>query len=362
MSTDSGTRPIEGERPIVLHVVEALGGGVMVALRDYIVNTQDAYDHVILGAHRDGHDTGDLDEFSVLRLRAGKSPLGMIRQLRQVVDQMQPDLIHLHSSWAGLVGRLAFFKRSNILYTPHCYAFERLDYLKPARVVFWIVEALLAFRTRCVIAVSPREANLARSLPGSRSVYYVPNTAIFSEPDLARNENSRITIVAAGRVMRQKGPRWYSQYARHLANASADISLLWLGGGEPELESELSAAGVQVSGWISRAELVERLSTADLYVHSAAWEGAPLLLLEAASMGVPVIARDIPALRSLGVTHLFTDPVEAATFTAKAIEANSMVGLIDDSHRITKRHAPAKQREALLAAYKFCVDTTSKDT
>ena len=70
----------------------------------------------------------------------------------------QPDLIHLHSSWAGLLGRLVPLGRRKIVYTPHCYAFERRDLSQVVRIGLWLVEKILSRRNAGVFAVSPREA------------------------------------------------------------------------------------------------------------------------------------------------------------------------------------------------------------
>ncbi|MFS8630836.1 MAG: glycosyltransferase, partial [Bacillales bacterium] len=52
-------------------------------------------------------------------------------QLKKLLKELNPDLIHLHSSKAGVLGRLAnsllFSNKKQIFYTPHGYSFLRLD-------------------------------------------------------------------------------------------------------------------------------------------------------------------------------------------------------------------------------------------
>ena len=45
-----------------------------------------------------------------------------IKELRKIESEVKPDIIHLHSSIAGGIGRLAFSGKSNkVIYTPHGY-------------------------------------------------------------------------------------------------------------------------------------------------------------------------------------------------------------------------------------------------
>src|SRR5688572_1796556 len=46
-----------------------------------------------------------------------------VRALRRLCRERSPDVIHLHSSFAGLVGALAVAHMAPTVYTPHGYAF-----------------------------------------------------------------------------------------------------------------------------------------------------------------------------------------------------------------------------------------------
>ena len=52
-------------------------------------------------------------------------------------------------------------------------------------------------------------------------------------------------------------------------------------------------SGVQVTGWKSRAEVLELVSDLDLYFYTAAWDGFPVSVLEAANYSVPMLLRSI---------------------------------------------------------------------
>jgi Glycosyl transferase 4-like domain len=160
----------------VLHVVEALGSGIATALEDYIRSTP-GHAHTVLGYRRPGAQTGDrLERLATRLLLLPKGRLAQIRTARRWVRELRPDVIHAHSTYAGLYVRL--FVRApaaTLVYTPHAYPFERRDIPAALRGVYWLIEALLSLRGGCVAAVGPHEAELAERLPGKQVVVQLPN-------------------------------------------------------------------------------------------------------------------------------------------------------------------------------------------
>jgi glycosyltransferase involved in cell wall biosynthesis len=102
--------------------------------------------------------------------------------------------------------------------------------------------------------------------------------------------------VGIGRLSPQKDPDFFAGVAAHLRHAQ----LVWVGDGDPLMKTRLERAGVKVTGWLPRQEVLEVLAGADVYLHTAAWEGSPMSLLEAEYMGIRTVVRSIPALESLG--------------------------------------------------------------
>src|SRR6185295_18437782 len=95
--------------------------------------------------------------------------LNLWRSLRAAVADVRPDVVHLHSSMAGALGRLQppLPGRPAVVYSPHCFAFERRDILRERRWAYRLAEFVLARRTDAFICVSPHEAQLARNLTRS---------------------------------------------------------------------------------------------------------------------------------------------------------------------------------------------------
>jgi glycosyltransferase involved in cell wall biosynthesis len=351
----------DAARPLVLHVVESLASGVASALEDY-VRSIPWCDHVLLGHRRDGAQTGD----GLARLAAAVLPLpaGRLAQLREVrrrVEQLRPDLVHAHSSYAGLYVRLLPRRLTPaVVYTPHGFSFERSDVAAPVRAAFWLAEAALGLRGDVVAAVGPREAELARRLPGRRQVVYVPNVvraleAVEPPPTPEPAANARrarpLRLATIGRIGPAKDPAFFRELVLLGRELGLPLRWIWIGGGDAAAERALRDVGVLVTGWSSRRRALGWLTTADVYVHTAAWEGAPVSVLEAAALGLPVVARRNRALDALDLPVLCDTPRALVEAVAALLDPRRREELRDHSARLLGRHHPDRQRRALRRAY-----------
>lgn len=338
--------------PLVLHVVEALGGGVTSAVEDFIRSTP-GFRHRVLGSLRaESHSAASLAEVAegVDRMRDGA--LRRIGDVRAAVRRHAPAVVHAHSSFAGGYVRLAGVDPRIVVYTPHCYAFERRGGPPGARAAYWLLEAVLSFRGRTVAAISPREAALAERLPGRQRVVPVPNVARVTEAPPAGPAGTLEDVVAVtlGRATRQKDPAYFARAVRASRAAGLPVRWRWIGGGDPETERSLREAGAEVTGWVERDEALRHLQKADVYVHTAAWEGFPITVLEAAAMGKPVVARRIPALEDTPL-HLMGGPSELATAVAAMRDAGARSEAAAASRDLSSRHDPSEQGRVLSELY-----------
>jgi glycosyltransferase involved in cell wall biosynthesis len=126
---------------------------------------------------------------------------------------------------------------------------------------------------------------------------------------------------------------------------------MWVGGGEPAAEQALRDVGVLVTGWSPRRSALGWLATADVYVHTAAWEGAPVSVLEAAALGLPIVARRNPSLAALGMPSLSDTPEALIEAIRSLLDRRRRAELRTDSELLLRQHRPEAQREALERAY-----------
>jgi glycosyltransferase involved in cell wall biosynthesis len=341
----------------VLHVVEALGSGIATAIEDYVRSTPDHH-HTVLAYRRPSAQTGD--ELERLTLRVLPLPEGRLAQIRTVrhwVRTLRPDLVHAHSTYAGVYVRL--FARppaGSMVYTPHAYPFERRDVPAIVRGAYWAVEAALSLGGGCVAAVGHREAELAARLPGRQAVIHLPNIVRDlrprpSGPPGQAGSRGGLRLAMLGRISPQKGPDFFGRAARLSQARGLPIEWIWVGGGRPEEERALREAGALVTGWVPRQTALDRLATADAYIHTAAWEGFPVSVLEAAALDLPIVARRIPALEALDGPELCDTPEELVAVARSLLDRAAREALRTRTRRLAEQHQPAAQREALERAY-----------
>lgn len=336
--------------PRILHVVESLGGGVVSSVLAMVDATPDLDHHLAFWPWRDHADTGD--ELAVFRSvhTLSTKPVRAVLDLRDLVHGLRPGRVHAHSSYAGLLAR-AVDLDVDVVYSPHCFAYERRDLGPAGRLALRQVERALVRRTAVLVACSPREAMLAEAL-GHREVVLVPNRAL-DPPAVRARHAEELRVVAVGRVSAQKDWRHLLAVKDRVEREHGrPITWEWLGGGDPDGEHALRDHGVAVAGWLPRGEVLRRLGDAQAYLHTAAWEAAPISIIEAASVGLPIAARGIGTLVSLGV------PGVAATVGDLA---DRLVALHDPAVWVTEqqrsltfaaRHSADVQRERLNAAYR----------
>lgn len=300
----------------VLHVVDRTTGGVPVATRTYIENSPAGIEHHVLSPHSSALGPAPVwDGVEVRHHDLGHGLVKRLRRVRMMSREIKPHVVHAHSSFAGVYARMAADRhRSRLVYTPHCYSFTRTDTGVAVRGAYWAIEWALGWRTDLVAACSPGEAALASRMRSVRSrVDVIPNVASV-DPTPERRPTAadrRIKIGMLGRVSPQKDPRAYVEIVKRMRAAGLDVQPTWIGEPETAASLELKAAGVPVTGWLRGAELIEALANLDVYVHSAAWEGFPVAVLDAYSIGLPVIVRPIPAFGTLDAIQTTTDGMDA---------------------------------------------------
>lgn len=338
------------EKLTILHVTESLGGGVERCIRQYI-DALPEHTHKVMACVRQNDITMDIKSSEIIRLP--KSPLKAIPAINSVYERLNPGIVHAHSSFAGAYVRMSKVPSKNIVYTPHCFSFERRDINIIKRAMFYILEVALSMRAVHFACVSVRELALSKFMR-SRSRSLVPQ----SVPDAKkRSASSRLLhenyrVASVGRLVAQKDPIFFSEVAALSKALGKPFDFIWIGGGEKCFADTLKKAGVHVTGWLSRDGVEECLASADLYLHTALWEGAPLSIFEAASIGVPVVARQSPPFSDTDIPILLgSSPAELLNIiemVADGLRQGERMAQVDV---IRETFSPLRQRLALLQAY-----------
>lgn len=209
--------------------------------------------------------------------------LKAIISLRKIYNQYKPDVIHLHSSKAGLLGRVAFPK-NKIVYTVHGFDSIRLSYK-----VFLPLEKIMQNWCAAVVGVSKYDVRMMASCDIFKNVTYVYNgiekaTQNFDlQWGIPKNKYKKIVLCIA-RVAPPKRDDLFMEVAAKLP----DYAFVWIGNLN---RIEVNSPNVYFLGNIEKAGRFCQL--ADLFMLPSNFEGLPMVILEAMSYGLPVVASDV---------------------------------------------------------------------
>jgi glycosyltransferase involved in cell wall biosynthesis len=209
-------------------------------------------------------------------------------------------VIHGHSTKASMLAALGgHLAGVPSVYTPHAWAFERLV-SAPLRASYALYERQLAHRYHAAIvtvsASERRSAERWRVTPRGR-IRVIRTGMLLSSSTGRAAARQRIGLrhdafaaVWVGRVGAQKRPHDLVAIAHRLRGVATVIALCD-GLAQTPLANELHAAGVIVLEPGTDPETA--YAAADVLLHTSAWEACPLVVLEAMSARLPIVAYDV---------------------------------------------------------------------
>ena len=255
-------------------------------------------------------------------------PVGLVRaispandlraflELRALIRRTHPDVLHLHSSKAGFLGRLAgrLARVPTIVYTPHGFAFNQSH--GATRVLYLWLERLAGPLADRIVCVSPSEKALALRvrIAGEGRFAVIANGVDAAAQPIERCGKLR-TLVGAGddtlivgmvaRLARPKLPedlvRAGAALARELPRGR--LCIAFIGSGPLEEPTRRLAAGLGVQDIFAflgdRDDVPDLLPDLDVFVLATASEGAPYTILEAMAAAKPVVASRVGGVTDL---------------------------------------------------------------
>ena len=310
----------------VLIVSQPVEYGVAIYVRQLTQAAVEAGHHVMVVSP--GADRGPLAGW-IGKTGAAHHTLNMARMPgpRDVFDLLSlrrlargKDVVHLHSSKAAVLGRVAALSmaprhRPAVVVTAHYWSW--LVGGRWAPLYRWI-ERLLARRCDVIVAVSEREASEGRAALGSSApVRLIPNGVDrdhFSPDGISADRASGAPLlVCVGRLSHQKGQDVAIRALALLRDRVARLRLVGAesGGGErAELEALAESLGVsdriEWRGGID--DTAPEYRAADVVVTPSRWDGLSLALLEAMASGAPIVASDVNGSESLGDAGVIVPP------------------------------------------------------
>jgi glycosyltransferase involved in cell wall biosynthesis len=315
----------------ILHVVEATIGGVRAHVQ--IVATgldQRRFQSVVAcpllreNAHGDDQFVNNLTSVGIpivpVAMRRSISPLVDMAALWRLIGVLQSqrfDIIHLHSSKAGFLGRLAARmagRGAAVVYSPHALAF--LGDQSPAeRQLYLALERIAGHLCDRIIAVSAGERQIItqaglispdRIVQIENGIMPIALPASFDRSAMRRalgQSGDAPLIGTVARLSTQKNPRLFLDAAAHVLRDQPAARFVWCGGGELHATAGAYARELGIEAaccWLGhRNDAHQVLAALDYFWLTSDYEGLPLAPLEAMALRVPIIATDVVGTRDL---------------------------------------------------------------
>lgn len=301
----------------VLHVIARMNMGGTARYVSQLV--EQIPDSALATGYVQGAELEDLNAdgkqiFRIYHLGRKISPINDFKswlELRKIIREIKPKILHTHTFKAGIIGRLLGGDHKRV-HTFHGHLFDDKSFSSLERRVITLVEKILARRTDLLISVGEKvgiELRIA-GIGTNRNWISIPpgiNPLPLIEKQEARTllglNDHQILVGWMGRMAEVKNPHLLLEVAKRIPS----VDFVMAGGGKLLSEiMENAPINVSVIGWTNSSLF---WSAVDCAISTSDNEGMPIALIEAQLAGIPVIATDVGSNSEViidGVTGVLT--------------------------------------------------------
>ena len=235
-------------------------------------------------------------------------------ELRKVILQVQPDIIHTHTFKAGFIARIhrnkieeILGKKIKFIHTFHGHLFDDPQFKGFKAMIISAIEKSLSKKSDQLITVGEnvKKDLESRGIKGKKKTISIPPAVIplklLSKENVLKKfkvrDKNRTRVLWMARVTGVKNPLRLIGIANSLPNTDFYLA----GGGELLEEVKANAPkNLKVLGW---QEAKNILPIADIFLSTSENEGMPIALIEAQLAGIPVVATDVGSVSEVIINN-----------------------------------------------------------
>ena len=235
------------------------------------------------------------------------------RELRRHIRRLKPDVVHTHSSKAGIIGRLAAWKEGVPLVVHTIHGLSWTSSSRPwVNDLYKRLERLAAERCHRIVVVADAMTRQSLAAGIGRAEQYVTvysgmETGPFVNPPIPREEMRQrlglgpedVTVCTIARLFHKKGHEDLLAHAPRLCAENPRLKFVWVGDGllREQFESQISNLGLQdrfiLTGLVPPGEVCNYVNACDLLAHPSRREGLARALPQGQLAALPVVTYDI---------------------------------------------------------------------
>ncbi|MEM7798092.1 MAG: glycosyltransferase family 4 protein [Chloroflexota bacterium] len=293
------------------------------------------------------------------------SPVNDIKaifKLRRLIQDGNYQIVHTHSSKAGVLGRIAARLAGvpHIVHTVHGWSFHDQMSTNRRRIYVWLEKIGRLWGKHVIVVSTPDIQKGIDEGLGHPEEYHLIRSGVelnrFGHPSVSAGEMKAklgipldaFVVGSVTRLSLQKAPLDLIKAWGAVGRQYPNVWFLIVGDGplRPEVEAKAAALGISERLVLTglRRDVPELLNCFDCFVISSKWEGLPRVLPQAMAAGVPIVATDADGTReAIKDQHNgFLVPRGRSDLIAERIEQ-----LIEDEN-LRDRFVEIGQREAVL--------------
>lgn len=347
----------------VLHITQATIGGTLEYLKLFFTHiNKDEYE-VYLACPSYGPMKKEIEDIGVkvyplemTREISLKDDLNSFMDMKKLIKKVNPDIVHLHSSKAGVLGKIAsYLNNIPCIYNAHGWSFSmNVSYKK--KKVYSLIEKYTSLFCDKIVNISDYEHNLAKqyNIASDKKMITIHNGIDIEKYDKS-NYSRKDTLEELGipqecfivgmvaRISEQKDPIKFIEIAKIVCSEIEDAYFVLVGDGE--LRNQVNKLimkydlndRVKITGWVN--DVNKYISVFDIGILTSRWEGFGLVLTEYMAAKKPIIASNVG-----GIPELIED------------DYNGILVDINDTSKFVKSIIALKDNDTLKNKY---VDNSS---
>ena len=331
----------------IVHVTEPLAGGMVTFLTSLVENLPEDTHIIVHGQREDISSLAAVKKqfaypnVRFIRWPSARRKLGikkdiaafieLYRTLKRLKNKNLLDVVHLHCSKGGFIGRLVcrlLGLQHLVIYTPNGAPFMVGNNFV-SNFIYKTLEKLASLFGGKVVSCSPSEQKAyekacINTININNGIHY---KKIAQHRKTPRKGNG-FRIVTSGRIVDQKNPVLFNRIASFFEEFT-DFEFLWVGDGDAR--HLLTAKNIRVTGWLPPHKANDLVAAADVYISTSRYEGLPFAVLEALAMNMPVLLTDCVGNKDL-INNLngavFTDENDAIYTLLQFYNNSSMLNIM----------------------------------
>ena len=288
-----------------------------------------------------------------------------IFKIIRLLIKYKPNILHIHSSKTGVLGRLlkVFFRNIKIIYHVHGWSFSRSNGIK-AKLIFYLEKFLYQLTDKYIFVCFQDMIDFVKmggnkNIENKSEVIY-PGTEFLNKSKINKYkiqlrqklglDEDDLLIGTVGRVDFQKNPEKFLEIAKNYVSVNKKAKFLWIGKGSlrKKIIDSIKDMGLEkhiiFTGFVEDVE--PYFSIFDIFVLTSKYEGLPITIVKALSLETPVVSYKINGVNDL-------DKKYKSVFGATPFKTKSFVNKLKECELYTKKNIHQIKKESISIRNNF---------